>query len=167
MKKEIRVALARHLEKLDFLDFLEYDEDQGAFLMGITYRNEHKVVFLVVPTEFGFYIQVKLAEGPDESSKQEHYNLLRFLNLVNQHLAEGNMVVESYGNVFYWKYTRCVDGPISDDLVGNNLAYAVAMCDKYCDGLWDVISGVMSPEEAMERCEENFSAFLRMIGKID
>ncbi len=80
--------------------------------------------------------------------------MAEFICRANSGLAYGNFELDyEDGTITYKSYTNCEDIDVSNAIIKQSIYGIAIMFDTYGKGILDVISGKLTPQEAIEMCE--------------
>lgn len=133
-----------------------FDEEKGVFSFGLCMDGEiKKIDYLILVCEDSYIVYGNCSVGVNMNDKVTVANLAEFICRVNCGLPYGNFEFNyTDGTVTYKSDIYCKDIEVSDAVVEHSIYVISSMFENYGKGLLNVISGKLSPQDAIPEWKE-------------
>lgn len=132
-----------------------FEEDAGIFKMSLSIGGKLKSVNMFIDIgENDFVVYAYSPVGVDADDGDRMADMAEFICRANYGLKNGNFEFDMRdGSVRYKCFVDCSDGVPGTDVIKSSVICPGSMFNIYSEGIAGVIFGILSPGEAIEKCE--------------
>lgn len=150
--KRIADAIKSFLTRDDWNFY--FNDQRGLFQFDMGLRGQIKKVSYIVDVRAEEYIVYAISPlGVDQDNEEMMAEMANFLCRVNYGVVNGNFELDMRdGEIRYKCFVDCEGITPSAEMVRNSLQCPAAMFDWYGAGIFDILIGCATAQEALEKC---------------
>lgn len=150
--KTVAATIQSYFSKNNF-DFT-FNEEKGTFNAGFKVKCKiGSVNILIVLRKNAYCVYTKIPLMVEEENR---HKVAEYICRANYGLIQGNFEFDFRdGEIRYKSSILCDNDATSENIVNACIGLSLAMIERYCDGIFQVIFNIESPEEAIKHAEED------------
>lgn len=153
----------------DFLNeddwHFSFDQERGIFKFGLQLKGKLKKISYIVDIKDDEYLVYAISPlGADEDDSKMMANMAEFICRANYGLKMGNFELDfDDGEVRFKAHVLCKGITPTAEMIKRSIYCPASMFKRYCSGIVDIIFGVASGKEAVDKCEKRDESEIRSI----
>lgn len=170
MKRKYNQDLAQAIDSFLTEDEWKYsfDKDKGAFRFGVSIESRMKKVQCTIQVDSESYVvYASYPLGGDPEDKDLMARLSEFVTRANCGMKWGCFEMDwDDGEIRYRIFVDCEGSMPSRDIIKNSIVCPGMICNRYADGIIDVLFRNAGAEEAIEKCEDTMGLLRRLLENV-
>lgn len=153
----------------DFLNeddwHFSFDQERGIFKFGLQLKGKLKKISYIVDIKDDEYLVYAISPlGADEDDSKMMANMAEFICRANYGLKMGNFELDfDDGEVRFKAHVLCKGITPTVEMIKRSIYCPASMFKRYGSGIVDIIFGVASGKEAVDKCEKRDESEIRSI----
>lgn len=153
----------------DFLNeddwHFSFDQERGIFKFGLQLKGKLKKISYIVDIKDDEYLVYAISPlGADEDDSKMMANMAEFICRANYGLKMGNFELDfDDGEVRFKAHVLCKGITPTAEMIKRSIYCPASMFKRYGSGIVDIIFGVASGKEAVDKCEKRDESEIRSI----
>lgn len=171
MKKKYNLAIAQAIDGFLTEDEWKYDfnRDRGVFRFGVNIEGRMKEVrYTIGVNSDSFVVYASYPLGGDPEDKDLMARLCEFITRANYGMKWGCFEMDwDDGEIRFKVFVDCEGSLPSREIIKNSVVCPGMICNRYADGIIDVIFRNAGAGEAIAKCEDTMGLLRRLLEDVD